>query len=85
MICAFALFVEITCYLSSFPSSSVTLKLSAFHSAGISTLIANGAGKEELENVAKQNGTRLLRDNVSELVQQGVTTIDELIRVTYAV
>ncbi len=53
--------------------------------AGISTLIANGAGKEELENVAKQNGTRLLRDNVSELVQQGVTTIDELIRVTYAV
>ncbi len=53
--------------------------------SGISTLIANGAGKEELENAAKQHGTRLLRDNVSELVQQGVTTIDELIRVTYAV
>lgn len=53
--------------------------------AGISTLIANGAGKEEIENMAKQHGTRLLRDNVSELVQQGVTSIDELVRVTYAV
>ncbi len=53
--------------------------------AGISTLIANGAGKEEIENAAKQHGTRLLRDNVSELVQQGVTSIDELVRVTYAV
>ncbi len=53
--------------------------------AGISTLIAKGAGKEELENAAKQHGTRLLRDNVSELVQKGVTTIDELVRVTYTV
>lgn len=53
--------------------------------AGISTLIAKGAGKEEIENAAKQHGTRLLRDNVSELVQKGVTTIDELVRVTYTV
>ncbi|MDY4964061.1 MAG: ATPase, T2SS/T4P/T4SS family, partial [Ruminococcus callidus] len=53
--------------------------------AGISTLIADNAGKEELENCAKKNGTKLLRENVSELVQQGVTSIDELVRVTYAV
>ncbi len=54
-------------------------------SAGISTLIANGAGKEEIETLARQNGTKLLRDNVSDLVMQGVTSMDELVRVTYAV
>lgn len=54
-------------------------------SSGISTLIAEGAGKEQLENAAKKNGTKLLRDNVSELVQAGRTTIDELVRVTYSV
>ncbi len=54
-------------------------------SSGISTLIAEGAGKEQLENAAKKNGTKLLRDNVSELVQAGKTTIDELVRVTYSV
>lgn len=53
--------------------------------AGISTLIADNASKEELEICAKKNGTKLLRENVSELVQQGVTSIDELVRVTYAV
>lgn len=54
-------------------------------SAGISTLIANGAGKEEIENQARANGTKLLRDNVSDLVMKGVTSMDELVRVTYAV
>lgn len=51
----------------------------------LSTLIAEGGGKEQIEQMAKQHGTRLLRDNVSELVQAGVTSIDELVRVTYAV
>ena len=54
-------------------------------SSGISTLIAEAAGKEQLETAAKKNGTKLLRDNVSELVQAGKTSIDELIRVTYSV
>ena len=53
--------------------------------AGVSTLIAEGAGKEQLEEAAKKNGTKLLRDNVSELVQLGSTSIDELVRVTFAV
>ncbi|MEE5993756.1 MAG: ATPase, T2SS/T4P/T4SS family [Oscillospiraceae bacterium] len=53
--------------------------------AGISTIVARNGSKEEIENKAKENGTRLLRDNVSELVQQGVTSMDELVRVTYAV
>ena len=51
----------------------------------ISTLIANGASTEQLESTARANGTKLLRDNVSDLVQQGVTTMAELIHVTYAV
>ena len=54
-------------------------------SGNISTLIANGASTEELERQARANGTKLLRDNVSDLVQQGVTSMDELVRVTYAV
>jgi len=54
-------------------------------SGNISTLIANGASTEELERTARANGTKLLRDNVSDLVQQGVTSMDELVRVTYAV
>ncbi len=53
--------------------------------AGISTIVARNGSKEEIEETAKKNGTKLLRDNVSELVQQGVTSMDELVRVTYAV
>ena len=54
-------------------------------SAGISTIVARNGSKEEIEEKAKENGTKLLRDNVSELVQKGVTSMDELVRVTYAV
>lgn len=53
--------------------------------AGLSTLIAENAGKEQLEELAKKNGTKLLRDNVSELVQKGNTSIDELVRVTFSI
>lgn len=53
--------------------------------AGISTIVARNGSKEEIEEKAKENGTKLLRDNVSELVQRGVTSMDELVRVTYAV
>ncbi|MDR0919100.1 MAG: Flp pilus assembly complex ATPase component TadA [Oscillospiraceae bacterium] len=56
------------------------------HCSGkVSEMIASGSGKEQIEETARENGTRLLRDNVSDLVQQGVTTIDELVHVTYAV
>ncbi len=53
--------------------------------AGISTIIARNGSKEEIEEKAKENGTKLLRDNVSELVQRGVTSMAELVHVTYAV
>ena len=51
----------------------------------MASLISNGGKTDQIAALAKSQGTRLLRDNVSELVQQGVTTMDELVRVTYAV
>ncbi len=51
----------------------------------MSALIASGGTVDEISKLAKQQGTKLLRDNVSDLVQEGKTTIDELVRVTYAV
>ncbi len=51
----------------------------------MSSLIANGGKTDAIAKLAAEQGTKLLRDNVSELVQAGNTTIDELVRVTYAV
>ncbi len=51
----------------------------------VSTIIAAGGGKEEIEKAAKEQGTKLLRDNAAELVRAGETSIDELIRSTYTV
>lgn len=51
----------------------------------MSALISNGGKTPEIAELAKSQGTKLLRDNVAELVQDGITTIDELVRVTYAV
>ncbi len=48
-------------------------------------IIAAGAKSEQIQELARKQGCRLLRDNVSQLVQQGVTDIGELVRVTYAV
>ncbi|MBR4627674.1 MAG: Flp pilus assembly complex ATPase component TadA [Ruminococcus sp.] len=54
-------------------------------SANVRTIIAANGSKEDIEAAAKANGTKLLRDNVSELVQAGMTSITELIRTTYTV
>ncbi|MFT3951349.1 MAG: ATPase, T2SS/T4P/T4SS family [Oscillospiraceae bacterium] len=51
----------------------------------MTSLIASGAKSDAIEALAKEEGTKLLRDNVSELVQNGRSTMAELIRVTYAV
>ncbi|MBO6141241.1 MAG: Flp pilus assembly complex ATPase component TadA [Ruminococcus sp.] len=48
-------------------------------------LITAGARASEISVLAKKQGMLLLRDNVSTLVQQGKTSIAELVRVTYAV
>lgn len=51
----------------------------------MSALIANDGKVDAISKLCKEQGTKLLRDNVSELVQEGKTTMDELVRVTYAV
>ncbi|MCM1227080.1 MAG: Flp pilus assembly complex ATPase component TadA [Clostridium sp.] len=51
----------------------------------ISQLIVSGADKDQIEKAAKTHGTKLLRDNVAVLVMQGKTSIDELVRVTFAI
>ncbi len=51
----------------------------------MSALVANGGKVDAISKLAREQGTKLLRDNVSELVQEGRTTMDELVRVTYAV
>ena len=48
-------------------------------------VITGGAKADEIAELAKEEGTLLLRDNVSKLVQEGRTSMEELIRVTYAV
>ena len=48
-------------------------------------IIAAGAKSEEISELARKEGCLLLRDNVSKLVQQGITDMGELVRVTYSV
>lgn len=51
----------------------------------IKELISAGATAEEIGQQATKNGTRLLRDNVTEMVLAGRTTMDELVKATYTV
>lgn len=51
----------------------------------MSSLIAKNGTVEQIQDLAKKNGTRLLRDNVATLVMQGKTTIQELVKTTYSV
>lgn len=51
----------------------------------IKELISKGATAEEIGAQARKNGTRLLRDNVTDMVLAGKTTMDELVKATYTV
>ncbi|MCR5142046.1 MAG: Flp pilus assembly complex ATPase component TadA [Ruminococcus sp.] len=48
-------------------------------------LITREAKADEISTLAKEQGCKLLRDNCAELVMKGVTSVEELVRVTYAV
>lgn len=48
-------------------------------------IIAAGAKSEQIQELARKEGCMLLRDNVSILVKEGKTSMDELVRVTYQV
>lgn len=51
----------------------------------LASLIANGGTAEQIGAMAKTKGTKLLRDNVAMLVQQGTTGIDELVKTTFSI
>jgi len=51
----------------------------------IKEIISREGTAAEIEEAAKKNGTKLLRDNVTEMVLQGKTTMDELVKATYTV
>ena len=54
-------------------------------SNAIKECISKNGTAEEIGTLAKANGTKLLRDNVTEMVLAGKTTMDELIKATYTV
>lgn len=48
-------------------------------------IISKGATAEEIGELARKNGTLLLRDNVTQMVLAGRTSMDELVKATYSV
>lgn len=51
----------------------------------IKEIISRNGTAHEIEDRARANGTKLLRENVAEMVLAGKTTMDELVRATYTV
>lgn len=51
----------------------------------IKELISKNATAEEIGAYACKNGTKLLRENVAEMVLAGQTSLDELVKATYSV
>ncbi|NLM12936.1 MAG: Flp pilus assembly complex ATPase component TadA [Epulopiscium sp.] len=50
----------------------------------IRKLINNNASEDDIKSAAIKNGMTPLRDNCKQLVLEGVTTIDEFIRISYS-
>lgn len=48
-------------------------------------MINRGAQAEEIRTYARENGTSLLKDNMKELILEGVTTVEEFIKITYSI
>ena len=51
----------------------------------IKELISKNATAEEIGAYARKNGTKLLRENVTDMVLAGQTSLDELVKATYSV
>lgn len=51
----------------------------------IKELISQGATSEQIADYVSKHGTKLLRENVTEMVLAGKTSIDELVKATYTV
>lgn len=48
-------------------------------------LISKNASQEQIADLARKHGTKLLRENVTEMVLAGETSLDELVKATYSV
>ena len=48
-------------------------------------LISKNANQEQIANLARKHGTKLLRENVTDMVLNGETSLDELVKATYSV
>ena len=47
-------------------------------------MITEGASKEDIESYAKDvQGMKQLRDSAAELVEMGITSVEEFLRVSY--
>ena len=51
----------------------------------IKEVISAGGTAEQIGEIARKNGTLLLRDNVTQMVLAGRTSMDELVKATYTV
>ena len=51
----------------------------------IRDLVNRGASTDQISQTAIRQGTVTLRDSCSELVLEGRTTVDEMLKVTYSV
>ena len=51
----------------------------------MASLIAADGKVDAISSLAREQGCKLLRDNVAELVLEGRTTLDELVKLTFAV
>ena len=51
----------------------------------IKELISRNATAEEINEFARNHGTKLLRENVADMVLAGQTSLDELVKATYTV
>lgn len=48
-------------------------------------LINNGASADEIKDHAQQNGMKTLKETCLELVEKGITTVEELVKFTYTI
>ncbi len=48
-------------------------------------LISKNANQEQIAALARKHGTKLLRENVTDMVLNGETSLDELVKATYSV
>ena len=66
--------------------SNYLVERTRYFDAACEDVTYNIDGKvDAISSLAREQGCKLLRDNVAELVLEGRTTLDELVKLTFAV